>query len=195
MQEFWVWFETGLAHIADINGYDHILFLWVLCIPFSWQHKMPLLWLVSSFTLGHSLSLAIAVMGWFKPNVALIEFLIPLSIFITAIQNIIAVYKQNPLSLQTNYALTLCFGFIHGLGFSFLLRSLLGETNSIAMPLLAFNLGLELGQIFIIIALLILTTSLKLMAPKKEVLQKQLLSILGAILSLWLMAERFSAII
>jgi hypothetical protein len=63
------------------------------------------------------------------------------------------------------------------------------------MPLLAFNLGLELGQIFIIIALLILTTSLKLMAPKKEVLQKQLLSILGAILSLWLMAERFSAII
>ncbi|MCG9880626.1 MAG: HupE/UreJ family protein [Bacteroidia bacterium] len=194
MNEFWLWFQTGLQHIADINGYDHILFLLVLCAPFGWKQKTKLVWLVSFFTIGHSISLAVAVLGWFKPHVALIEFLIPLSIFITAVQNFWAIKKENEISIQSKYAITLFFGVIHGLGFSFLLSSLLGSGTQVAFPLFSFNLGLEVGQLLIVALLLSLSQLWNIFLPAHDTTRLKLFSAIGGILSLWLMANRIPPI-
>lgn len=195
MNEFWMWFETGLQHIADINGYDHILFLLVLCAPFTWKQKTKLFWLVSFFTIGHSISLAVAVLGWFKPHVALIEFLIPLSIFITAIQNFWSLKHENEIPIQSKYAITLFFGIIHGLGFSFLLSSLLGSGTQVAFPLFSFNLGLELGQLLIVAVLIGIAQLWKHFLPQTKSMRIMLFSGLGGVLSLWLMMQRITQIL
>ena len=194
MHDFIIWFETGIKHIADVNGYDHILFLLVLCAPYTLQQKLPLFWLISCFTIGHSLSLAAAVLGWFKPNIELIEFLIPLTILITASSNFIQINQKVFVSVPIKSIAALFFGLIHGLGFSFLLSSLLGNGNGLIFPLFAFNLGLEAGQILIIMILLLVTAFFLSILPNKDLLRMRLFSGLGAMLSIWLLIERFPAI-
>ncbi len=150
MDEFWLWFQTGFTHITDLNGYDHILFLLVLCVPYGLDQTAKLLWLITAFTIGHSVSLAMSVMGWVNIKSTYIEFLIPLTILITALQNVFYFGSNQTLKMPINYVLTGFFGLIHGLGFSYLLRALLGGGSNLIFPLLAFNLGLEAGQIVII---------------------------------------------
>jgi hypothetical protein len=194
MQDFIMWFVIGLTHITDVNGFDHIVFLMVLCAPYTWAQKWPLFWLVSFFTIGHSLSLAAAVLGWFKPNIEWVEFLIPLTILLTACANFILQFKKKTISNQVNSLFTLFFGCVHGLGFSFLLRSLVGQGNNLAFPLFSFNVGLEVGQILILLVLLLITTGILKLFPNKDHIRMQIFSGLGAILSLWLLIERFQAI-
>lgn len=151
MSQFSVYFQLGLEHILDINGLDHILFVIVLSamyLPRDWKRVLIL---VTAFTIGHSITLAMAALGYIKVNEALIEFLIPVTIFITAITNLIK--KQHSFhsgKLQTNYFYALFFGLIHGLGFSNYLKSLLGKTQSITIPLFSFNVGIEVGQIIVV---------------------------------------------
>lgn len=155
MNTFELYFTLGLEHIADLNAFDHILFIVVLISVYSWKQWRPILILVTAFTLGHSLTLALATLNWVNVSEPLIEFLIPLTIALTAVYNIF-----NPIPPKThfhvNYFLALFFGLIHGLGFSNYLRSLLGKEISLFQPLLAFNVGLEVGQILIVIVFLIL---------------------------------------
>jgi hydrogenase/urease accessory protein HupE len=146
MQNFWLWFSTGITHITDLTGYDHILFLMVLCVPYSFKQSKHLLWLITAFTIGHSISLAISVLGIFSSNTAAVEWLIALSILILAVQNISNFGPNQGASKWVNYGLTTLFGLIHGLGFSTLLRAMLGKTESLAFPLFSFNLGIEVGQ-------------------------------------------------
>lgn len=169
MNTFELYFKLGLEHIADINAFDHILFIIALVCIYSWKQWRQWLILVTAFTVGHSLTLALATLELVSVSEPLIEFLIPLTIALTAAYNI---YRPVPPKghFQLNYFLALFFGLIHGLGFSNYLRSLLGKETSVFQPLLAFNVGLEVGQILIVFVLMILmsvSTGI-LKSPKRD---------------------------
>lgn len=152
MSEFQLYFILGKDHILDYaHGYDHILFVVALCAIYVVRDWKKILILVTAFTIGHSTTLALAIFNIISVNATLIEFLIPLTIFITALSNLFR--KEHGLTqgrLQVNYFLALLFGLIHGMGFSNYLRSLLGKDKSIVTQLFAFNIGLEFGQIIIV---------------------------------------------
>lgn len=157
MQDFWLYFELGWQHILDWQGYDHILFVTALCGVYLLNDYKKVLILVTAFTIGHSLTLALSVYNKVLIPSTIIEFLIPVTIFLTAIRNIVT-KKQNKANDGTaNYILALLFGLIHGLGFSNYLKSLLGKSNNVVAELFAFNVGLEFGQIIIVICILLLS--------------------------------------
>ncbi len=149
MSLFQTYFQLGLEHIADLNGYDHILFIIALCAVYRLAQWKEVLILVTAFTIGHSVTLALAALNVlvFPPDV--IEFLIPVTIIATAIVNVLP-KRTRDRKVQGNYWLALFFGFIHGLGFSNFFRSMLMEGESLVQPLLAFNVGVEVGQLFIV---------------------------------------------
>jgi len=152
MSEFQLYFGLGKSHILDYaNGYDHILFVIALCALYLTREWKQVLILVTAFTIGHSVTLALSTLRIISVKVELIEFLIPLTIFITAVSNLFK--NENNLtsgSVQMNYFFAGFFGLIHGMGFSSYLRSILGKDENILTQLFAFNLGLELGQIIIV---------------------------------------------
>jgi hypothetical protein len=152
MSEFSLYFGLGKEHILDyLNGYDHILFVLALCAVYSIHDWKKILVLITAFTIGHSITLALATLEIISVRGELIEFLIPLTIFITSFSNLFREEKSIDRSrVQINYVFALFFGLIHGLGFSNFLRSLLGKDQNIISQLLAFNLGLELGQIIVV---------------------------------------------
>ena len=153
MQDFSLYFELGLEHILDWLGYDHILFVTVLCGIYLLRDWRQVLILVTAFTVGHSVTLALSLFDKIKVSAPVVEFLIPVTIIITALSNIFS-KKQNPKSFKFSYFLAFGFGLIHGLGFSNYLKSLLGKSSNIVGPLFAFNVGLEFGQIVIVITVL-----------------------------------------
>ncbi len=155
MNEFYLYLRLGLEHILDFNGYDHILFVVALTAVYLVKDWTKVLILVTAFTVGHSITLALATFNIIKVDQDLIELLIPLTIIITAFSNLFKKTTGNRRNVQSNYLFALFFGLIHGLGFSQYLRSLLGKDTSIVKQLFAFNLGLEVGQI-IIVALFLL---------------------------------------
>lgn len=153
MSEFQLFFSLGREHILDVNGYDHVLFVIALSAVYLTTDWKKVLVLVTAFTIGHSVTLALVALDVFSVNASLIEFLIPVTIFITAACNIWRreQYLTTEMS-RLNYYLALFFGLIHGMGFSNYLKGLLGKETSIIQQLFAFNLGLEVGQIIIVIA-------------------------------------------
>jgi HupE / UreJ protein len=159
MSEFGLYFGLGKDHILDYaNGYDHILFVIALSALYMVRDWKRILVLVTAFTIGHSITLALATLQIISVNTNLIEFLIPLTIFITAFSNLFKSEVRAPSkTIQLNYFYALIFGLIHGMGFSNYLRAILGKSHSILSPLLAFNLGLEFGQIIVVILFLIVS--------------------------------------
>jgi hypothetical protein len=155
MQDFALYFDLGLHHILDWNGYDHILFVMALCGIYTLKDWKKVLILVTAFTIGHSITLALSVLNILRFNTTVIEFLIPLTILVTALTNILS-KKSKPKSINLKYFLALAFGFIHGMGFSNYLKSLLGKSTSIVGELFAFNVGLEVGQVIIVVLTLLL---------------------------------------
>jgi hypothetical protein len=151
MSEFELYFGLGKDHILDyINGYDHILFVVALCAMYMVRDWKKMLILITAFTIGHSITLALATLEIISVNQDLIEFLIPLTILITAGSNIFRSTEISERTTYINYGYALFFGLIHGMGFSNYLRSILGKDRSIVSQLFAFNLGLEVGQIIIV---------------------------------------------
>ncbi|MCH6233930.1 HupE/UreJ family protein [Cognataquiflexum rubidum] len=150
MGQFQLYFQLGIQHILDIKGFDHILFVVALCAIYVTRDWKKILILVTAFTIGHSITLALATLKLVKVNSDWIEFLIPVTIAVTAVSNIFSPKPSSGRGIQINYIFALFFGLIHGLGFSNYLRSLLGKEASIFQPLLAFNLGLEVGQLVIV---------------------------------------------
>ena len=139
----------GVAHITDWQGYDHMLYLLALVARLDLRHVGKAALLATAFTLGHSFTLAIASLDVFRVSGKWVEFLIPVTILVTAMLNL---YRaKNYLAIRRiaiEYTLASLFGLIHGLGFSNYLRALLAD--EIAMPLFSFNIGLELGQILVL---------------------------------------------
>lgn len=153
---FAAYLKLGFEHILDPQGYDHILFVLALAILYRPKQWRKVIVLVTAFTLGHSLTLALSALDLVKVNAQLVETLIPITIVLTALYNIF-VHKDSSKKLQANYGLAAGFGLIHGLGFSNYFKAILGKEESVFMPLLSFNIGVELGQI-IIVALTLLFT-------------------------------------
>ena len=156
MSQFWIYFGIGREHILDLNGYDHILFVIALCAIYILQDWKRVLILVTAFTIGHSVTLALSTLEIINVRTDFIEFLIPVTILITAIANLFKTKQTlTKTRMMMNYGFALFFGLIHGLGFSNYLKSILGREDSIVQPLLAFNLGLELGQVTIVVFFMI----------------------------------------
>ena len=154
MHSIAMYINLGFQHISDLAGYDHILFLLALCAVYSIDQWRRLFVLVTAFTVGHSITLALSSFGWVIIPSHIIEFLIPVTILITAIRNVAVPASDQPTGAQVNltvhYLVALCFGFIHGLGFSNYFRALMMDNLSITIPLLGFNLGIEIGQLLVV---------------------------------------------
>ena len=158
MNDFTIYLRLGFDHITDPRGYDHVLFVVALCAVYTIRQWRQVLILVTAFTIGHSITLALATIRLIDYSTALVELLIPVTILVTAISNFFyteprkrrSTALEQPKTVWWRYGIALAFGLIHGMGFSNYLRSLLGRGADIIGPLLAFNIGLEIGQLLIV---------------------------------------------
>jgi len=153
MNSFGVFFSLGFEHISDLQGYDHLLFIITLCAVYQLKEWRKVLILLTAFTVGHSLTLALSALNLIGISPSLVEFLIPITIFLTAIHNVIRKAEEAATfsrSVSLNYFIALFFGLIHGMGFSTYFLALMMDTNEVIGPLFSFNLGLEIGQFLIV---------------------------------------------
>lgn len=154
MSEFLIYLQLGYEHITDLQGYDHILFVIALCSIYRVTDWQKILYLVTAFTIGHSITLALAALDLIDYSTNFVELLIPITIVVTCVSNFFHRSTESVLDPEkfsrTRYFIALIFGLIHGMGFSNYLRSLLGKDQNIIPQLLAFNIGLELGQLVIV---------------------------------------------
>lgn len=195
MHNFTTWFTTGIHHIADLNGYDHILFLMVLCCSYPITQWKQILINITAFTLGHSFTLALSVLNIINIDSSLIEFLIPITILITCLYNL-RNWNTTTLKMQkTTYWIAAFFGLIHGLGFATLLKQMLGKEESIIMPLFSFNLGLEIGQLIIIFVIILLSVVLIFLLRIKQNIWSFFISSAVFGVTLIMATERFSILL
>ena len=155
MQDFLFYLKLGWEHIISLDALDHQLFVLALIAVYSYSDCKKILVLVTAFTIGHSVTLALSILDIVRVPSAWVEFLIPLTIVLTALGNILMKNKKQSQS-KLNYYLALFFGLIHGMGFANTARVMIAKSQSIALPLLGFNVGLEVGQIAIVLGILIL---------------------------------------
>jgi hypothetical protein len=156
MGDFGFYFKEGIYHITDYKGYDHILFVMALCLPYLLKDWKQILILVTAFTIGHSITLALSVFNKTIISSTWIEFLIPITILITALENL-SQKSTDQKHAKWRYVSALIFGLIHGMGFSNYLKSMLGKDESIITQLLAFNIGLEAGQLLIVAVVVLIS--------------------------------------
>ena len=144
-------FTLGWEHIVDINAYDHLLFVMTLCAAFKIKQWRQILIIITAFTIGHSLTLVLSSLDIVPSNQDLIDKLIPFTIMLTALSNVINYNKAGNLAdIKVKYGIALLFGLIHGLAFASNFKFILFE-DSIIMPLFLFNIGIEVGQLFIVL--------------------------------------------
>tara|TARA_R110001632_G_scaffold107700_1_gene217387 strand:+ start:1799 stop:2383 length:585 start_codon:yes stop_codon:yes gene_type:complete len=161
MDDFILYFKLGLHHVLDFAAYDHILFLIVLAVVFSFNQWKKALWLITFFTIGHTLTLALAAYGILNIRLDVIEFLIPVTIFITGAFNVLRANKASLGKEKLNLFFALFFGLIHGLGFSNFFLGSVGRQEDKLLPLLEFALGIEASQVIIVFGILIIGTLLQ----------------------------------
>ncbi|PIB32970.1 HupE / UreJ protein [Gaetbulibacter sp. 5U11] len=157
-QEFWINVQYGINHVLDINAYDHVLFLIVLAVPYLFKDWKRVLWLVTMFTVGHTISLILASYGKVKIDGNLIEFLIPVTILIVAVYNVFTAGKTaKSQKIGLLFVSTLFFGLVHGFGFAREFRMSLDQGDSKLLRLAEFALGIEIAQIIIVFVVLFLS--------------------------------------
>ena len=157
LEEFWFNVNYGINHVLDINAYDHVLFLTVLTVPYLFNDWKRVLFLVTTFTLGHTTSLVLAAFNIININSSLVEFLIPLTIMVVAVFNVFTAGKTVQRSkLGVLFFSTLFFGLVHGLGFAGEFKILVGGSDSKWATLFEFALGIEISQIIIVFIVLFL---------------------------------------
>lgn len=161
LHNFYSWFSIGVSHILNWEAYDHLLFLFALCCIYTLKQWKKTLLLITAFTIGHSVTLALSVLHVFTVNAAWVEFLIAVTIIVTCIYNIKArneleATKKEVATRSNIYCMACVFGFIHGLGFASVLREMLSD-STILFPLFSFNIGIEAGQLIVVITLLLIT--------------------------------------
>jgi hypothetical protein len=158
MSEFNMFLGLGFEHIADSKGFDHILFIVALCAIYTYKDWKGVLWMVTAFTVGHSITLVLSTLEYVHLSQGVVDKLIPFTILLTCISNIFLSKGEEEIRKTANlkYGIALVFGLVHGLAFSGTLKSLLAFEDSILLQLFAFNLGLELGQVVIVLATLLL---------------------------------------
>lgn len=155
MSDFWLYFNIGLHHVLDWKAYDHILFLIVLCAAYTFSSWKKILILVTMFTIGHTLSLLLASYNIVSVSSPVVEFLIPITILVTALFNLSTSSKgKKTENMSIYYIITIFFGLIHGMGFASFFTAL--DSGNSVLPLLEFALGIEAAQIIVVIIFLII---------------------------------------
>ncbi len=196
MDVFNFYFKLGIDHILDLQAYDHILFIAAMTAVYMWKDWKNVVILATAFTIGHTTTLALSTLEVILINTNMIEFLIALTVFITGFSNLFKIKEGFSKRLHAfKYIIALFFGLIHGLGFSNYLRYLLGEEISIVKPLFAFNLGLEIGQIVIILVILTVSFLLIKYAKVKRREWNLVISSMAMGIALMLMIERIFMLI
>lgn len=154
LENFWFNVNIGINHILDINGYDHVLFLMILAVPYVFKDWKRVLVLVTFFTVGHTVSLFLGAYDVVTVNSKLVEFLIPITILIAAIYNVFtAGKKERNNKISVLFITTLFFGLIHGLGFAREAKML--DDGSVAF-LIEFAIGIEIAQVIVVFIILFL---------------------------------------
>lgn len=165
--------KLGIEHILDLEGLDHLYFIVSFCLMYTIKDLRKIAGLVTAFTIGHSITLALAALDMIFVDPDLIEKLIPITILISCLLNYWTLLREKDYSAPKGYLayiVILFFGLIHGLGFSNFLSAMLFEGDSIITPLLGFNIGIEIAQLVIVVAVLLaLSLSDQLLKRKKIV--------------------------
>ncbi len=181
-----LYLELGYEHLLDLNGYDHILYLVTLCAIYSIKDWKKVLYLATAFTIGHSITLALNAYQLVSIPSTWIETLIPVTIILTALYNLL-IEDDSQSKSSIGYFLATGFGLIHGMGISNFLKTMMSEGESLIIPLLGFNIGVELAQIVVVIISLIVSYILidKLRIPQKRWMQ--IVSIFSIIVCIYLL--------
>jgi HupE / UreJ protein len=156
MQDFTFYFQLGIEHILTLDAMDHILFVTALCLRYLWKDWRKVVILVTAFTIGHSITLALSALNYVNVSSAWIEFLIPLTIAATCVNNITQPVSTQEKRLPLIYFFALFFGLIHGLAFAGQFLSLEGK-EGLVPHLLAFNIGIEVAQLVVVLIVLFLS--------------------------------------
>ena len=152
MDTFLFYLKVGINHIIDLNAYDHLLFLSSISLPYTFKRYYSLFWIVTFFTIGHTVSLFISTYNIYNPNLDVIEFLIPLTILFSAVSNLIP--KMEIKKTSFNHFISLIFGLIHGFGFAGFYDQITFSDQIEFTPLIGFTLGVEIAQIIIVVFVL-----------------------------------------
>lgn len=158
MSELVTFMQLGVRHILDVRGLDHVVFLVALAAIYRFSDWRQTAWVVTAFTIGHSITLASAVLGYLPLSQPLVEFLIPVTIVATCVENIVARSRPTESGRGHRPVFALVFGLVHGAGFGSYLKSLFAE--DVAIPLLGFNIGIEMGQIAALAMIFVLIRAL-----------------------------------
>lgn len=157
MIEFWLYLNQGFLHIIDLQGLDHLCFIVSFCLLYSLKDWKYIIGLITAFTLGHCITLIISVLNIVTIKSSLVETLIPITILSSCANNYWYLFskKQSKPSTIITYGILFSFGLIHGLGFSNFLKMMIFEEDSVILPLLGFNIGIEIAQLMIVFSFLI----------------------------------------
>lgn len=155
MKDLFFYLQLGFEHVLDPSAYDHILFLYALAIPFGWRSWKKLVILATVFTVFHCLSLAVSAYDLLRVDVGMIEFLIPVTILLTALFNFFYLYRDaDQAGIYLHLLATAFFGLVHGFGFSNYFNMLVADLDSKTLPLAGFALGIECAQVAVILGAL-----------------------------------------
>ena len=194
MQDLGFYFKLGWDHIIAWDALDHLLFVLALTAIYLIDNWKQVLVLVTAFTIGHSLTLALSVYNIVRIESKWVEFLIPCTIIVTALFNLLE-KNYEPRSLRLNYFLALFFGLIHGLGFANAIRFMLSKHESMGWSLFGFNIGLEAGQIVVVAAILVLSFLIVNKAGFKRKWWVWSLSVIALLIAFKMVWVRFPALL
>ena len=192
MSDFGFYFSFGWQHIISLDALDHQLFILALTVIYTLKEWKRVFVLVTAFTIGHSITLALSTLNIITIPSNFVEFFIPCTIFITAAANIFKP-ASTPKSIQLNYLLAMFFGLVHGLGFANTLKFMLAKDQSLGWSLLSFNLGLEAGQIAVVALLLLIAYFFIFYIKLKRRYWILSISVLILLVSLKMAIDRFPA--
>lgn len=194
MQDFWFYTKLGFNHVMDFGAYDHILFLAALAVPFTFKSWKKVLILATLFTLAHCFSLALSAYDILRVDVGLIEFLIPVTIFLTAVFNLLYTRRDaDQFRILWHGVATTFFGLIHGFGFSNYFNMMMAEIEDKAIPLLGFALGIEISQVGIIVFILLVGWVLLFGLRVKRPVYIAVCSLIVLLITLPMLRETFPA--
>ncbi len=153
MTDFIFYFKLGWFHILSLDAFDHLYFIAVLSIIYTFSSWKRVLVLITAFTIGHAITLFLSALDILRFNDQYVEFAIPCTIFISAGVNL---WRRDGLAeaARIQYLLAILFGLVHGMGFANAIRFMLSSDQHIISSLLSFNIGLESGQIFVVLLVL-----------------------------------------
>ncbi len=192
MNDFIFYFLEGWKHIISWDATDHLLFISALSVIHSFREWQKVLVLITSFTIGHACTLYLSALDLVRFPVEVVEFVIPCTIVVTAIFNLVTKGGEHRQSKKIQYPLALLFGLVHGMGYANYIRMMLSKDQHFILGLFSFNVGLEIGQIFVVLVILMVSWSLTRIHRDAQKTLVLFSSLLIAVFSLYLAIERFS---